>query len=74
MSNTDFTTAADLETLAHEVTCLKTTLTLMLKAIGQADAGKVILKMERSLPLIEDKTQAEVFENTIAQIKHAFRQ
>ncbi|WP_411849017.1 DUF2594 family protein [Yersinia ruckeri] len=73
MSNSEFTTSADLETLAHEVTCLKTTVTLMLKAIGQADAGKVILKMEASLPQIEDKAQQEVFKNTIAQIKHVFR-
>lgn len=36
MSNPDFTTSADPETLANEVACLKATVTLLLKAIGQA--------------------------------------
>ncbi|WP_016605518.1 DUF2594 family protein, partial [Yersinia pestis] len=40
MSNPDFTTSADPQILANEVACLKATLTLLLKAIGQADAGK----------------------------------
>ncbi|WP_069484435.1 DUF2594 family protein [Yersinia pestis] len=49
MSNPDFTTSADPQILANEVACLKATLTLLLKAIGQADAGKVILNIERSI-------------------------
>lgn len=74
MSNPDFTTSADPETLANEVACLKATVTLLLKAIGQADAGKVILNIERSIADIEDTAQAEVFANTLAQIKSGYRQ
>lgn len=74
MSNPDFTTSTDPETLANEVACLKATITLLLKAIGQADAGKVILNIERSISGIEDPAQAEVFTNTLAQIKNGYRQ
>jgi hypothetical protein len=74
MSNVDFTTSANPETLATEVACLKATLTLILKSIGQADAGKVIIKMERFIAQIEDPAQAEIFKNSIQQIKHAYRQ
>ncbi|EPS8491319.1 DUF2594 family protein [Yersinia enterocolitica] len=74
MSNPDFTTSADPKTLANEVACLKATVTLLLKAIGQADAGKVILNIERSIADIEDTAQAEVFSNTLAQIKSGYRQ
>ena len=72
MSNVDFTTSANPEILATEVACLKATLTLIL--IGQADAGKVIINMERFIAQIEDPTQAEIFKNSIQQIKHAYRQ
>ncbi|WP_016605176.1 DUF2594 family protein, partial [Yersinia pestis] len=41
---------------------------------GQADAGKVILNIERSIAGIEDAAQAEVFTNTLAQIKNGYRQ
>ncbi|EHD22111.1 MULTISPECIES: DUF2594 family protein [Brenneria] len=74
MSNVDFSTAASVETLAHEVTCLKATITLLLKAIGQADAGKVIINMERYIAQLEDPEQEAAFSNTIKQIKHAYRQ
>ncbi|ENE2511752.1 DUF2594 domain-containing protein, partial [Escherichia coli] len=52
----------------------KAMLTLMLQAMGQADAGRVMLKMEKQLALIEDKTQAAVFSKTVKQIKQAYRQ
>lgn len=74
MSTPDFSTAENNQELANEVTCLKTMLTLMLQAMGQADAGRVILKMEKQLTLIEDKSQAAVFSNTVKQIKQAYRQ
>jgi len=74
MSNCDFTTEANVETLATEVACLKATLTLILKAIGQADAGKVMLNMERFVAQMEDEQQAEVFKNSLQQIKFAYRQ
>ncbi|MCL2894325.1 MULTISPECIES: DUF2594 family protein [Brenneria] len=74
MSNVDFSTAANVAELAHEVTCLKATITLLLKAIGQADAGKVIINMERYIAQLEDPEQAAAFSNTIKQIKHAYRQ
>ncbi|RLM23702.1 hypothetical protein BIY29_10435 [Brenneria alni] len=74
MSNVDFSTSMSVETLAHEVTCLKAIITLLLKAIGQADAGKVIINMERYIAQMEDPEQAETFSNTIKQIKQAYRQ
>lgn len=74
MSTPDFSTAENNQELANEVTCLKALLTLMLQAMGQADAGRVILKMEKQLALIEDQSQAAVFSNTVKQIKQAYRQ
>ncbi|KQN56764.1 DUF2594 family protein [Erwinia sp. E602] len=74
MSQIDFSTSDDAKTLAHEVTCLKQLVTLMLKSIGQADAGKVIINMERYIAQLEDAEQAEVLGNTVKQIKVAFRQ
>ena len=73
MSTPDFSTAENNQELANEVTCLKAMLTLMLQAMGQADAGRVILKMEKQLALIEDQSQAAVFSNTVKQIKQAYR-
>ncbi|VEB96545.1 Protein of uncharacterised function (DUF2594) [Cedecea lapagei] len=74
MSTTEFSTAENTSELAQEVTCLKTLLTLMLQAMGQADAGRVILKMEKQIAQLEDRSQAEVFSNTVKQIKQAYRQ
>ena len=74
MSTPDFSTPENNQELANEVTCLKAMLTLMLQAMGQADAGRVILKMEKQLALIEDQSQAAVFSNTVKQIKQAYRQ
>ena len=74
MSTPDFSTAENNQELANEVTCLKAMLTLMLQAMGQADAGRVILKMEKQLALIEDQSQAAVFSKTVKQIKQAYRQ
>ncbi|HDS2961940.1 TPA: DUF2594 family protein [Escherichia coli] len=74
MSTPDFSTAENNQELANEVSCLKTMLTLMLQAMGQADAGRVMLKMEKQLALIEDETQAAVFSKTVKQIKQAYRQ
>lgn len=74
MSTPDFSTAENNQQLANEVTCLKALLTLMLQAMGQADAGRVILKMEKQIALIEDKAQADVFSSTVKQIKQAYRQ
>ena len=74
MSTPDFSTAENNQELAQEVTCLKAMITLMLQAMGQADAGRVMLKMEKQLALIEDETQAAVFSKTVKQIKQAYRQ
>ncbi|MEG1250315.1 MAG: DUF2594 family protein [Citrobacter sp.] len=74
MSTPDFSTAENNQELANEVTCLKAMLTLMLQAMGQADAGRVILKMEKQIAQIEDQSQAAVFTNTVKQIKQAYRQ
>ncbi|CAH3699438.1 TPA: DUF2594 family protein [Escherichia coli] len=74
MSTPDFSTAENNQELANEVSCLKAMLTLMLQAMGQVDAGRVMLKMEKQLALIEDETQAAVFSKTVKQIKQAYRQ
>jgi len=74
MSTPDFSTAENNQELAQEVTCLKTLLTLMLQAMGQADAGRVIIKMEKQIAQMEDTAQAELFSNTVKQIKQAYRQ
>ena len=74
MSTPDFSTAENNQELANEVSCLKAMLTLMLQAMGQADAGRVMLKMEKQLALIEDETQSPVFSKTVKQIKQAYRQ
>ena len=67
MSTPDFSTAENNQELANEVSCLKAMLTLMLQAMGQADAGRVMLKMEKQLALIEDETQAAVFSKKIGR-------
>ena len=47
MSDEDFFTSPETQALADEVACLKMMVTLILKGMGQADAGKVIINMER---------------------------
>lgn len=74
MSNQDVSTEKNIVQLTQEVSCLKAVLTQMLIAMGQADAGRVILKMEKQIAQIEDSAQAEVFSNTIQQIKQGYRQ
>ncbi|WP_437891250.1 DUF2594 family protein [Phytobacter sp. V91] len=74
MSTPDFSTADNNQELAQEVSCLKAMVTLMLQAMGQADAGRVILKMEKQIASLEDESQAAVFSNTVKQIKQAYRQ
>ena len=74
MSTPAFATAENNQELAQEVSCLKSLLTLMLQAMGQADAGRVILKMERQIAQMEDQAQADVFSSTVKQIKQAYRQ
>ncbi|EKT63657.1 DUF2594 family protein [Providencia burhodogranariea] len=71
---THFPTQPDVNVLAEEVTCIKNILAHMLKAIGQADAGKILIKMEREIALMEDEKQAETYRNTLDQIKAGFRQ
>ncbi|MBX4355523.1 DUF2594 family protein, partial [Mycobacterium tuberculosis] len=43
-------------------------------AMGQADAGRVIIKMEKQISQMEDEAQAAVFSSTVKQIKQAYRQ
>ncbi|WP_058911176.1 DUF2594 family protein [Entomohabitans teleogrylli] len=74
MSAPDFSTNDNAQELALEVSCLKALFTQMLKVMGQADAGKVIIKMEKEIAEMENKAHAEVFSNTVKQIKQAYRQ
>lgn len=55
MSTPDFSTAENKQELAQEVSCLKAMITLMLQAMGQADAGRVIIKMEKQISQMDDK-------------------
>lgn len=71
---THFPTQPDVNELAAEITCIKNLLAHMLKAIGQADAGKIIIKMEREIASMEDEKQAETYRNTLEQIKAGYRQ
>ncbi|ETC75074.1 hypothetical protein SEEC5569_14880, partial [Salmonella enterica subsp. enterica serovar Cerro str. 5569] len=48
--------------------------TSILQAMGQADAGRVILKMEKQIAQMDDEAQAAVFSSTVKQIKQAYRQ
>ncbi|MEN3753948.1 DUF2594 family protein [Mangrovibacter yixingensis] len=74
MSQPDLSTNENLQEIALEITCLKAMVTQMLKALGQADAGRVIIKMEKQIAEMEDQAQAAVFTNTVKQIKQAYRQ
>ncbi|WES66631.1 DUF2594 family protein [Superficieibacter sp. HKU1] len=74
MSAPDFSTSDSTQQLAQEVSCLKALLTLMLQAMGQADAGRVILKMEKQIAQIDDENLAAVYSSTVKQIKQAYRQ
>ncbi|QIE99155.1 DUF2594 family protein [Pantoea stewartii] len=74
MSDEDFATSQETQKLSDEVACLKLMITLILKGMGQADAGKVIINMERYVKTLGEKPQADVFSNTIKQIKAAYRQ
>lgn len=74
MSTPDFSTSENKQEQALELSCLKALVTLMLQAMGQADAGRVILKMERQIAEMENETQANVFSSTVKQIKQAYRQ
>lgn len=74
MSTPDFSTAENKQELAQEVSCLKAMITLMLQAMGQADAGRVIIKMEKQISQMEDEAQVAVFSSTVKQIKQAYRQ
>ncbi len=61
MSTPDFSTAENNQELANEVSCLKAMLTLMLQAMGQADAGRVMLKMEKTACADRRRNPAAVF-------------
>ncbi len=74
MGKVEFSTDDDNAVLAQELNCMKAMVTLILKAMGQADAGKVIIKMEKYITELEDPAQADVFSNTIKQIKYAYKQ
>ncbi|MDX6019980.1 DUF2594 family protein [Scandinavium sp. V105_16] len=74
MSTPELSTAENNQQLTQEVSCLKALLALMLQAMGQADAGRVILKMEKQITQMEDEAQAAAFSSTVQQIKQAYRQ
>lgn len=74
MSQPDFSTNETVQEIALEIACLKAMVTQMLQAMGQADAGRVIIKMEKQIAAMENQAQAAVFSNTVKQIKQAYRQ
>lgn len=74
MSTPDFSTRENAAELALELSFMKALFTQMLKAMGQADAGKVIIKMEKEISQMENSNHAEAFTSTLKQIKQAYRQ
>ena len=74
MSTPDFSAAEKNQDLTKEVDCIKALMALMLQAMGQADAGRVIVKMEKQIAQMEDEAQAAAFSSTVKQIKQAYRQ
>lgn len=74
MSTPDFSAAENNHDLTQEVDCIKALMALMLQAMGQADAGRVIVKMEKQIAQMEDEAQAAAFSSTVKQIKQAYRQ
>lgn len=74
MGNVEFTTDSETAVLAQELNCMKAMMSLLLKAIGQADAGRVIIKMEKYISQLDDPEQQVVFTSTVKQITHAYRQ
>ena len=74
MSTPDFSAAENNLDLTQEVDCIKALMALMLQAMGQADAGRVIVKMEKQIAQMEDEAQAAAFSSTVKQIKQAYRQ
>ena len=74
MSTPDFSTAENNQELANEVSCLKAMLTLMLQAMGQAAAGRVMLMMEKQLAPPAAAPPAAALSKTVKQIKQAYRQ
>ncbi|MGL9724047.1 DUF2594 family protein [Sodalis sp. (in: enterobacteria)] len=74
MGNVEFTTDSETAVLAQELNCMKAMMSLLLKAIGQADAGKVIIKMEKYISQLDDPEQQAVFTSTVKQITYAYRQ
>lgn len=69
----DCSSRPDTETITTEISCLKTFITYILKALNQADAGRAILNMEKEILAMQDPKQAEVFQRIIEQIKTAYR-
>lgn len=73
MSTPDFSATENNQNLAQELDCIKIMMALMLQAMGQADAGRVIIKMEKHIAQMEDEAQAAAFSATVKQIKQAYR-
>lgn len=69
----DCSSRSDMETIATKISCLKTFITYILKALNQADVGRAILNMEKEILAMQDPKQAEVFHRIIEQIKRAYR-
>ncbi|MDR5611560.1 MAG: DUF2594 family protein [Arsenophonus sp.] len=69
----DCSSRPDTETIATEISCLKTFITYILKALNQADTGRAILNVEKEILAMQDPKQAEVFQRIIEQIKTAYR-
>ena len=63
MSTPDFSTAENNQELAQEVSCLKAMITLMLQAMGQADAGRVIIKMEKQIAQMEEGSGRRILQH-----------
>ncbi len=74
MNCTDFKTSPSVEEMAAEITCLKATMALLLKAIAQADSGKVLINLEKMITEHENSAETEVYVQALQQMKSAYRE
>jgi hypothetical protein len=74
MKCSDFTTTTSSEEMAAEISFLKATVSLLLKAMPQADSGKVLTQLESMIPAHQNAHEAEIFDRQLQQMKSAYRE
>lgn len=70
--NQEISTNLDSESLAREVSSLKIMLGFILKSMGQVDAGKAIINMDRYLNSLDEGSEREAYCQALQQIKRIY--